>query len=141
MRKFLTDVAYGFIIGHMIDKMICRVPSRLVLSKRILPGQPGYQEYYDRPGPRFLTIYFYSIISHNAWLINLRDETVRNDLSIRQWQDLNRVIEKKYLHELEGVTCSSDDIDTVEHSRVIGHVPDMLKTKLPSIIQFVQNVR
>lgn len=111
------------------------------MRSRLLPGQPGYQDYWDGPRERYLIIFSNSDILANTWYIDLRDETVRGDLSIRQWQDLNRIIEQKYLHRLAGVICSSNDADIIDHSRVLGNVPAMVKNKIPAIIQFVQNAR
>ena len=108
------------------------------MRSRLLPGQPGYQDYWDGLRERYLTIFSNSDILANTWYIDLRDETVRGDLSIRQWQDLNRIIEQKYLHGLAGVICSSSDADIIDHSRVLGNVPAMVKDKIPAIIQFVQ---
>ena len=111
------------------------------MCSRLLPGQPGYQDYWDSPRERYLIIFSNSDILANTWYIDLRDETVRGDLSIRQWQDLNRIIEQKYLHGLAGVMCSNNDADIIDHSRVLGNVPAMVKDKIPAIIQFVQNAR
>ena len=110
------------------------------MCSRLLPGQPGYQEYWDRLRQRYLIIFSRLDIS-KPWYIDLRDETVRDDLSIRQWEDLHRIIEQKYLHGLAGVICSSNDVDIIDHSRVLGNVPAMVKDKIPAIIQFVQNAR
>lgn len=111
------------------------------MCSRLLPGQPGYQDYWDRLRQRYLIIFSRSDILANTWYIDLRDETVRGDLSIRQWEDLLRIIEQKYLHGLDGVICSSSDTDIIDHSRVLGNVPAMVKNKIPAIIQFVQNAR
>ena len=110
------------------------------MSSRLLPGQPGYQDYWDRLRQRYLIIFSRLGIS-KPWYIDLRDETVRDDLSIRQWEDLLRIIEQKYLHGLDGVICWSSDADIIDHSRVLGNVPAMVKDKIPAIIQFVQNAR
>lgn len=111
------------------------------MCSRLLPGQPGYQEYWDVLSQRYLTIFSSSDILANTWFIDLRDETARGDLSIRQWKDLLRIIDQKYLHGLDGVMCSSNDADNIDHSRVLGNVPAMVKNKIPAIIQFVQNAR
>ena len=110
------------------------------MRSRLLPYQPGYQEYWDGLRERYLTIFSRSEMP-SPWFIDLRDETVRGDLSILQWQDLLRIIEQKYLHGLDGVICSSYDADIIDHSRVLGNVPAMVKDKIPAIIQFVQNAR
>ena len=111
------------------------------MRSRLLPGQPGYKDYWDGLRQRYLIIFSNPDILANTWCIDLRDETVRGDLSLRQWQDLNRIIEQKYLHGLAGVICSSNDTDIIDHSRVLGNVPAMVKDKIPAIIQFVQNAR
>ena len=141
MRYRLDCAIYGCIIGHAICKCFLRTLRCSCMCSRLLPGQPGYQEYWDGPRERYLIIFSNSDILTNTWYIDLRDETVRGDLSIRQWQDLNRIIEQKYLHGLAGVICSSNDADIIDHSRVLGNVPAMVKDKIPAIIQFVQNAR
>lgn len=141
MRYRLDCVIYGCIIGHAICKCFLRTLRCSYMRSRLLPGQPGYQDYWDGPRERYLIIFSNSDILVNTWYIDLRDETVRGDLSIRQWQDLNRIIEQKYLHGLAGVICSSSDADIIDHSRVLGNVPVMVKNKIPAIIQFVQNAR
>ena len=141
MQYRLKYAIYGCIIGHAIYKCSLRTLLCSYMRPRLLPGQPGYNEYFDQPRQRYLTIFFYSDISCETWSIALREETIRDDLSIRQWTDIHRIIEKKYLQGLEGVICSSNDADIVEHTRVLGHVPAMVKNKIPAIIQFVQNVR
>ena len=138
MRYRLDCAIYGCIIGHAICKCFLRTLQCSYMSSRLLPGQPGYQDYWDGPRERYLIIFSNSDILANTWYIDLRDETVRGDLSIRQWQDLNRIIEQKYLHGLAGVICSSNDTDIIDHSRVLGNVPAMVKNKIPAIIQFVQ---
>ena len=80
---------------------------------------------------RYLTIFSNSDILANTWYIDLRDETARDDLSIRQWTDLHRIIEQKYLHGLAGVICSSNDTDIIDHSRVLGNVPAMVNYAPP----------
>lgn len=140
MRYRLDYAIYGCIIGHAICKCFLRTLRCSYMRSRLLPGQPGYQDYWDRLRQRYLIIFSRSDIS-KPWFIDLRDETVRGDLSIRQWQDLNRIIEQKYLHGLAGVICSSSDADLIDHSRVLGNVPVMVKNKIPAIIQFVQNAR
>lgn len=141
MRYRLDCAIYGCIIGHAICKCFLRTLQCSYMRSRLLPGQPGYQDYWDEPRERYLIIFSNSDILTNAWYIDLRDETVRGDLSIRQWQDLNRIIEQKYLHGLAGVICSNNDADIIDHSRVLGNVPAMVKDKIPAIIQFVQNAR
>lgn len=141
MRYRLDYAIYGCIIGHAICKCFLRTLRYSYMRSRLLPGQPGYQDYWDGPRERYLIIFSNSDILANTWYIDLRDETVRGDLSIRQWQDLNRIIEQKYLHGLAGVICSSSDADIIDHSRVLGNVPAMVKNKIPAIIQFVQNAR
>ena len=110
------------------------------MRSRLLPYQPGYQEYWDGPRERYLTIFSRSDMP-SLWFIDLRDETVRGDLSILQWEDLIRIIEQKYLHGLDGVICTSSDADLIDHSRILGNVPAMVKNKIAVIIQFVQNAR
>ena len=141
MRYRLDCAIYGCIIGHAICKCFLRTLRCSCMCSRLLPGQPGYHEYWDCPRQRYLTIFSNSAIFANTWYIDLRDETVRDDLSIRQWMDLHRIIEQKYLHGLAGVICSSNDTDIIDHSRVLGNVPAMVKDKIPAIIQFVQNAR
>ena len=141
MRYRLDCAIYGCIIGHAICKCFLRTLRCSCMCSRLLPGQPGYQEYWDCLRQRYLTIFSNSAIFANTWYIDLRDETVRDDLSIRQWMDLHRIIEQKYLHGLAGVICSSNDTDIIDHSRVLGNVPAMVKDKSPAIIQFVQNAR
>ena len=141
MRYRLDCAIYGCIIGHAICKCFLRTLRCSCMCSRLLPGQPGYQEYWDCLRQRYLTIFSNSDILGNTWYIDLRDETVRDDLSIRQWTDLLRIIEQKYLHGLAGVICSSNGTDIIDHSRVLGNVPAMVKDKIPAIIQFVQNAR
>lgn len=141
MRYRLDCAIYGCIIGHAICKCFLRTLRWSYMRSRLLPGQPGYKDYLDGPRERYLIIFSNPDILANTWCIDLRDETVRGDLSLRQWQDLNRIIEQKYLHGLAGVICSSNDTDIIDHSRVLGNVPAMVKDKIPAIIQFVQNAR
>lgn len=138
MRYRLDCAIYGCIIGHAICKCFLRTLQCSSMCSRLLPGQPGYQDYWDRLRQRYLIIFSRSDIS-KPWFIDLRDETVRGDLSIRQWEDLLRIIEQKYLHGLDGVICWSSDADIIDHSRVLGNVPVMVKNKIPAIIQFVQD--
>lgn len=140
MRYRLDYAIYGCIIGHAICKCFLRTLRYSYMRSRLLPYQPGYQEYWDGLRERYLTIFSRSEMP-SPWFIDLRDETVRGDLSILQWQDLLRIIEQKYLHGLDGVICSSNDADIIDHSRVLGNVPAMVKDKIPAIIQFVQNAR
>jgi hypothetical protein len=136
MQKFLTDATYGFIIGHMIDKLICRVPSRLVLSKRIFPGQPEYREFWCKPTKCCLVIFKEN--DHKIeWLVELY-ETTRNDLSLDQWCDITKHIRKKYLNGHAFVKCTTNTWFTGIPLR-IGDVPKTILAKVPSIVNCVQN--
>ena len=136
MRYKLNCVIYGCIIGYSITKYSLRTLRGSYIRPRRMPGQVGYQKYYDDTHRLCLCIFSYSEDLSDSWLVDL-PETARDDLSIRQWQDISRLIEKKYIREIYGAICSHTDLTC----RTMGNVPETIMSKLPAITEFVQNVR
>lgn len=139
MRYKLNYIIYGCIIGYSITKHFLRTLYGSYIRPRRMPGQVGYQKCYDDTHRMCLCIFFYSEDPSNSWLVKL-PETARDDLSIRQWQDIQRIIEKKYLREIYGAICSHSYCEDLM-CRTMGNVPETIMSKLPAITKFVQNVR